>query len=170
MLTRSALRLSGSELVESSSSPSHPSAAAVRAIDPTLLGLSTQSRTISLDDRAMRSSLETSGGRLNTPIASSGTPSPVTSRRMSALATRVIPPAWCTASENSDAHFGSHSTTSGIQPASSARCTTKSPSAMNSPSFSADFRCAMVVSCRSRQRKAFSRVSSASSSVTIMKN
>ena len=99
----------------------------------------------------------------------------MTSRRMSAEALRVMPPCWVMSVTKSCAHFGSHKTTEGLQPASSARRTTRSPSAINIPVDSrlltcAALRCAMVLSCRSRQRNAFSRSSDASSTSIITKS
>ena len=165
--TRNALRVSGSDEVVSSNIASHPSAQALRAIAPTLLGLSMQSRITRRVDESINDCASRNAGRWNTPIASSGTPRPVTSRRMSAEALNVMPPCFETSAANSFAHLGSHNTTEGLQPASSARRTTRSPSATNIPFDSrlfacAALRCAMVFSCRSRQRNAFSRSSAAS--------
>jgi hypothetical protein len=65
---------------------SQPMAAMLRAIDPTLTGLSTLSANTPNRNRCRRSSALHGSGRLNNEITSSGTPKPVTFRRSSSVA------------------------------------------------------------------------------------
>ena len=85
--TRRARRASGSALVWSSSSPSHPNAAALRTIAPTLAGLSTPSTITSRSaarEQIVRRTGAAAGG--TGPRSSCGMPRPVTSRRTSLAA------------------------------------------------------------------------------------
>lgn len=161
MDARAARRANGSALVASSSRPSMPSAVAVRTIAPRFVGLSTASSTTRrLLRRTSAAGSVAVSGRWKSATTSSGTPSPVASRRTPGPAA------------NTGTSGGARSATAGRRrsstsiacircPAANARSTTRSPSATNNPASVLPWR-RPVVRPRSRKRKLAMRGSSGS--------
>ena len=165
--TRSARRASGSALPANNKMPSQPNAAALRIIAPRFVGLSTASATTTRVHRDMRSSGLRSGGRRNSPVARNGTPSPVTSRRRSSVATNMSTESPIRA-KNVSAMLWSHNKATGSEPVCNARSTTRSPSATKRPAPTASSRSRRLASWRSFQRNGSRRGSSTLSTLIIM--
>ena len=151
--TRRARRAKGSEDSPSSTTPVKPNAAALRAIAPTLVGLSTWARTTMRSLRATNSATSTNGGLGNSATIDNATPSPVAALRVGSSATTTCAvesrsPS-CSSIGITDA---SHTTKSGTWPTSRARITTRSPSATNFASVRSPRRWRRVFNWRSRNR------------------